>query len=97
LAIRARWAQILFELLQRDGEIVLGSAVLLEEPLGDAIHGHVCGLGGQHHGNEELEIAAESESDDGVGVRCGEPLDHRADAVPLRPNALAGLGDVAAH
>ena len=43
---------VALELLDRDGEVVLGPAVLLEQPLRDAVHVHVRRLRREHHRDE---------------------------------------------
>src|SRR5436190_4307163 len=86
---------VALELLLRDGEVVLGLAVLLEQRLGDAVDVHVGRLRREHHGDEQLERAAEAERDRRVGVFGREPLDDRAYALLLRPDALASLSQVA--
>ena len=59
---------VALELLDRDGEVVLGPPVLLEEGRRDPVDVHVGRLRGEHHGDEELEIAAEAQRDLCVGV-----------------------------
>ena len=84
------------ELLLRDGEVVLGLAVLLEQPLGHAVDVRVRRLRREHHRDEELEIRAEAERDLRVRVLLGEPLDDRPDPLPPPPEpAPARLADVA--
>ena len=56
------------ELLERNGEIVLGRSVLEEEPGRDAVDRDVRGLSGEHDGNQELEVVEEAEGDHRVGV-----------------------------
>src|SRR2546428_13740784 len=88
----------MLELLGRHGEIVLGTAVLREQHLRDAVHVHVRRLRGEHHGNEKLELAAELERNLRVGMRGSEPLDDLRRALPLGAGyALASLVDVAAR
>jgi hypothetical protein len=87
---------VAFQLLLRDGQVVLGAAVLLEQRRGDAVHVHVGRLGGEHHGDEQLDVRPEPERDPRVGVLGLQPLDDRHDALLLRPDALPGLADEAA-
>ena len=86
---------VALELLDRHREVVLGSAVLDEEILRDAVDVHVRRLRREHHGDEQLERAAERQRDRRVGVLDGEPLDDRPHARPLRPDPPPGLVDVA--
>ena len=95
LAVEAGREDVALELLLRHGEVVLGLAVLLEQRLGDAVDVHVGRLRREHHRDEQLERAAEAERDRRVGVLDREPLDDRADPLLLRPDALAGLLQVA--
>ena len=96
LAVEPRGEDVPLELLDRDGEIVLRPAVLLEEPLGDAVHVHVGRLGGEHHRDQELDVAAEAKRDRRVGVLLREALDDRPDPVSApAETAPTGLRDVA--
>src|SRR2546422_1224704 len=73
----------MLELLGRHGEIVLGTAVLREQHLRDAVHVHVRRLRGEHHGHEKLELASELERNLRVGMRGSEPLDDLRDTLLL--------------
>ena len=95
LPVEAGGEDVSLELLRRHGQVVLGLPVLDEQPLGHAVDVHVGRLGGQHHGDEQLEVVREPKRDGGVGVLGGEALDDRADALSLRADAPARLGDVA--
>jgi hypothetical protein len=88
--------QVGLELFGRNGEVVLRPLVLPEELLRHAVHSHVRRLRGKHHGDQKLEVVAEAERDDRVGMRGRQPLDDRTDAFPLRPDAPLRLLDVAA-
>ena len=92
----ARRVDVALELLDRDGEVVLGPAVLLEERRRDLVDVHVGRLRGEHHGDEQLEVAAEPKRDLRVGVLLRETVDDRDDALspPAEP-AAARLADVA--
>ena len=94
LAEEAGREDVSLELLRRDGQVVLGTAVLLKERLGDAVDVHVRRLRRQHHGDEKLELGARPERDRSVGVRGCESLDDRLDACALRPDAVARLVEV---
>ena len=87
LAEEARRVDVALELLDRHREVVLGRAVLREERRRDLVHVHVGRLRGEHHRDEQLEIAAEAERDLRVGVLGGEPLDDRPDALATPPEA----------
>ena len=91
---RCPWGGCRLELLERDGEVVLGPAVLPEQLLGDAVHRHVRRLGREHHRDEQLDRVAEAERDGRVRVGPREPLDDLADALALRPDPPASLEDV---
>ena len=78
---------VVLELLDGHGEVVLGLAVLLEQRLRDAVDVHVGRLRGEHHGDEQLEVGAEAQRDRRVRVRGREPLDDRQDPLALRPDA----------
>ena len=64
---RSRRADVGLELLERHGEVVLGPAVLEEQLLRDAVHGHVRRLRGEHHRDEQLDRDRES------GARWSRP------------------------
>ena len=82
--------------LDRHGEVVLRLAVLDEQLLGHPVHIHVGRLGGEHHGDEELDVAPEAERDLGIRVLLGEALDDGADPLAARPKATTSrLRDVA--
>src|SRR4051812_38050561 len=82
---------VALELLDRDGEVILGPPVLLEQRRGDAIDVHVGRLRGEHHGDEQLQLRPEGERDPRVRVRGDQALDDRADTHLLRPDAAACL------
>ena len=86
---------VALELLFGDGEVVLGSPVLLEERLRDAVDVHVRRLGGQHHGHEQLQVGSRPQRDRSVRMRGAEPLDHRPDPLPLGGDASPGFRDEA--
>ena len=58
---------VALELLHRHGEVVLGSPVLLEQVLGDAVDVHVGRLRREHHRDEQLERRC------GTGARSRRP------------------------
>jgi len=68
LAEEAGRADVVLQLLDRHREIVLGTLVLAEQRLSDAVHAHVGRLCRQHHRHEQLEIGAEAESDGRIRV-----------------------------
>ena len=68
LAVEAGREDILLQLLDRDGQVVLGSPVLLEEPFRHAIDVHVGRLSREHHGDQQLDVAPEAKRDRRVGV-----------------------------
>ena len=96
LAEEAGRADVVLELLRRDGEVVLRRAVLLEQPLGDAVDVHVGRLRREHHRDEQLQVVAEGERDRRVRVLGQQPLDDRPDPLALRADAAARFADVAA-
>jgi hypothetical protein len=63
---------VFLELGNRDGEVVLGSAVFREEAARDLVHPFVLRLGGEDGRDEELERASELEGGSPVGVRLGK-------------------------
>ena len=83
------------ELLLRDGQVVLRTLVLLEQPLRDAVHVHVRRLRREHHRDEQLELVPKAERDRRLRVLGGEPLDDRHDPRPLGTDAEPRLVDVA--
>src|SRR6266508_2534115 len=87
---------VALELFGRNSQVVLRAPVLLEQPLGDAVHVDVRRLRGEHHRDEELEIRPRLEGDGRVGVRGGEAFDDRPDACALRADAPARLLEIAA-
>ena len=81
LAVEARREDVLLQLLDGHGEVVLGAPILLEELLGDAVDVHVGGLRGKHHRDQQLDVAPEAQRDRRVGVLPCEALDDRPDPV----------------
>ena len=97
LAEEARRVDVAFELVRRDGEVVLGAPVLLEQALGDPVDVHVRGLRREHHGHEQLQLGAEPQRDGRVGMLGEEAIDDRSDSLALGADAAPGLLDEAAR
>ena len=92
---RPRRTDVGFQLLDRNGEVVLWPPILPEEPFRDAVHGHVGRLRRKHDRDEELDRVLEPECDGRVRMCRGEPVDDLADARPRRRDAPARFADVA--
>ena len=72
------------------------AVVLREKRRRDAVDVHVGRLRGEHHRDEQLEVAAEAQRDLGVCMLLGQPLDDRPDPLAPRPEAAPPrLGDEA--
>jgi hypothetical protein len=82
---------VVLELLDGHGEVVLGSVVLQEQRLRDAVDVHVGRLRREHHGDEELEVGAKPKRNRRVRVGGCEPLDHRQDPLAFRADAPTRL------
>ena len=85
LSIKAGLENVLLQLLDGHGQIVLRPPVLDEQLRRDAIHVHVGRLRGEHHRDEQLDIASEVQRDLGVRMLDRESLDDRPD--PLAPRS----------
>ena len=75
---------VALELLDRHGEVVLGPAVLREERRRDPVDVHVGRLRGEHHRDEQLEVAPEAERD--LASACSAAS--RSTIGPIRSRAV---------